>query len=140
MRQEKARQSVGVYVPDSITGAEVELLVVLAILGLLAGLVWLTKLTAPLFEVFEQTVSWRDIILMGGGLFLLTREQPARIRTLEIGLRRRGADVRRQLFGGRRRLPLLPVLIFPAQVQDRAFGRVPSHTGRRSPPAGGLPR
>lgn len=42
-------------------------------IGLLAGLVWLTKLTAPLFEVFDQTVSWRDIILMGGGLFLLAK-------------------------------------------------------------------
>ncbi|GAB4224349.1 MAG: TerC family protein [Kiloniellaceae bacterium] len=42
-------------------------------LALLAGLVWLTKLTAPLFEVFDQTVSWRDVILMGGGLFLLAK-------------------------------------------------------------------
>ena len=42
-------------------------------IALLAGLVWLTKLTAPLFEVFDLTVSWRDIILMGGGLFLLAK-------------------------------------------------------------------
>jgi predicted tellurium resistance membrane protein TerC len=42
-------------------------------LALLAGLVWLTKLTAPLFEVFDLEVSWRDIILMGGGLFLLAK-------------------------------------------------------------------
>jgi predicted tellurium resistance membrane protein TerC len=40
---------------------------------LLAGLVWLTKLTAPLFEVFTLEVSWRDIILMAGGLFLLAK-------------------------------------------------------------------
>jgi predicted tellurium resistance membrane protein TerC len=42
-------------------------------LALLAGLVWLTKLTAPLFEIFELAVSWRDIILLGGGLFLLAK-------------------------------------------------------------------
>ncbi len=42
-------------------------------IALLAGLVWLTKLTAPLFEVFGLEVSWRDIILMGGGLFLLAK-------------------------------------------------------------------
>src|SRR3546814_3366728 len=38
-------------------------------LALLAGLVWLTKLTTPLFEIFDLEVSCRDIILMGGGLF-----------------------------------------------------------------------
>ena len=41
--------------------------------ALLAGLVWLTKLTQPLFEVFSLEVSWRDIILMAGGLFLLAK-------------------------------------------------------------------
>ncbi|MEQ9609917.1 MAG: TerC family protein [Kiloniellaceae bacterium] len=48
----------------------------LALVGrivLLAGLVWLTKLTAPLFEVFDLAVSWRDLILLGGGLFLLAK-------------------------------------------------------------------
>jgi len=48
----------------------------LALVGrlvLLASLVWLTKLTAPLFEVFSLEVSWRDIILLGGGLFLLAK-------------------------------------------------------------------
>ncbi|HMA15625.1 MAG TPA: TerC family protein, partial [Kiloniellaceae bacterium] len=40
-------------------------------LALLASLVWLTKLTAPLFEIFDYEMSWRDIILLGGGLFLL---------------------------------------------------------------------
>ncbi|MEO3429234.1 TerC family protein [Pelagibius sp. CAU 1746] len=42
-------------------------------IALLAGLVWLTKLTAPIFEIFDLPVSWRDIILMGGGLFLLAK-------------------------------------------------------------------
>ena len=38
---------------------------------MLAGLTWLIGLTQPLFTAFEHEVSWRDIILAGGGLFLL---------------------------------------------------------------------
>jgi predicted tellurium resistance membrane protein TerC len=40
-------------------------------LGLLAGMVWLTRLTAPLFAVWGHDISGRDIILTLGGLFLL---------------------------------------------------------------------
>ena len=40
-------------------------------LGLLAGIVWLTHLTAPLFSVVGHPVSGRDIILILGGVFLL---------------------------------------------------------------------
>jgi predicted tellurium resistance membrane protein TerC len=44
---------------------------------LLSSLAWIIRLTAPLFSVFSQPVSGRDMILIGGGLFLLfkaTRE------------------------------------------------------------------
>jgi len=44
---------------------------------LLLSIVWIMKLTAPLFAVLEHEVSGRDLILMGGGMFLLfksTRE------------------------------------------------------------------
>ena len=40
-------------------------------LGLLASLSWLVGLTAPVFAVAGQAFSWRDMILIGGGLFLL---------------------------------------------------------------------
>ncbi|WP_336606170.1 TerC family protein [Candidatus Rhodoblastus alkanivorans] len=40
-------------------------------LVLLAGMVWLTRLTLPLFAVWGHEVSGRDIILTLGGLFLL---------------------------------------------------------------------
>ena len=46
-------------------------------LALLASIVWFIGLTKPLFEVLGHAVSWRDIILTAGGLFLLykgTRE------------------------------------------------------------------
>lgn len=46
-------------------------LALLARLALLAGLVWLIGLTAPLFEVAGEPFSARDLIMAGGGLFLI---------------------------------------------------------------------
>jgi predicted tellurium resistance membrane protein TerC len=40
---------------------------------LLAGLTSLMGLTAPLFSVLRTDISWRDIILIGGGLFLIAK-------------------------------------------------------------------
>jgi predicted tellurium resistance membrane protein TerC len=40
---------------------------------LLLSLNWLTRLTNPLFSVFNHEVSGRDLILMAGGLFLLAK-------------------------------------------------------------------
>ncbi|HEX5420802.1 MAG TPA: TerC family protein, partial [Gammaproteobacteria bacterium] len=53
-------------------------------LALLASIVWIIGLTKPLFEVFGHAVSWRDIILIAGGLFLLYKG------TREIHLRLEG--------------------------------------------------
>ncbi|HEY0140482.1 MAG TPA: TerC family protein [Thermoanaerobaculia bacterium] len=38
---------------------------------LLASLAWIIKLTAPLFSVFGNEISGRDLILLVGGLFLM---------------------------------------------------------------------
>jgi predicted tellurium resistance membrane protein TerC len=38
---------------------------------LLLSLAWIMRLTAPLFTVLGQEISGRDLILIGGGLFLL---------------------------------------------------------------------
>jgi predicted tellurium resistance membrane protein TerC len=38
---------------------------------LLGAIAWIIGLTAPLFDLFGHPVSWRDLILIGGGLFLL---------------------------------------------------------------------
>lgn len=46
-------------------------------LALLASIIWFMGLTKPLFEVLGHALSWRDISLIAGGLFLLykgTRE------------------------------------------------------------------
>src|SRR5256885_1329965 len=40
---------------------------------MLFGLTWLMGLTAPLFSLFGIGISWRDIILIGGGAFLIAK-------------------------------------------------------------------
>jgi len=40
-------------------------------LGLLGTVAWIVQLTNPVFEVFGHPFSWKDIILIVGGLFLL---------------------------------------------------------------------
>jgi len=45
---------------------------------LLLSLTWVMRLTAPLFAVLGQEISGRDLILLGGGVFLLAKS------TLEI--------------------------------------------------------
>ncbi len=40
---------------------------------LLCSLAWMVKLTAPLFTVFGFAMSGRDLILLGGGLFLIVK-------------------------------------------------------------------
>ena len=42
-------------------------------IGLLFSIVWIIRLTAPLFTVLEQEISGRDLILLVGGLFLLAK-------------------------------------------------------------------
>jgi len=47
-------------------------------IALLMSIAWIIRLTAPLFSVFGREISGRDLILIGGGLFLLAKA------TLEI--------------------------------------------------------
>ena len=54
--------------------------------GLLMSIAWITRLTSPLFTVFSQDISGRDLILIGGGLFLLGKA------TIEIHDRLEGED------------------------------------------------
>ncbi|GAA5075235.1 TerC family protein [Lysobacter panacisoli] len=42
-------------------------------LGLLLTIAWIIGLTAPLFSVMGHEFSWRDLILIGGGLFLIAK-------------------------------------------------------------------
>jgi len=40
-------------------------------IGLLLSLTWVMKLSDPLFTLFDEAISGRDLVLIGGGLFLL---------------------------------------------------------------------
>ncbi|MDR1076706.1 MAG: TerC family protein [Xanthomonadaceae bacterium] len=55
-------------------------------LALLATLSWIMRLTAPLFAIAGRPVSGRDLILLGGGLFLLFKA------TMELHERLEGSD------------------------------------------------
>ena len=51
-------------------GLSLALLLRLALLGAIS---WIMRLTAPLFELAGHAVSWRDLILVLGGLFLVVK-------------------------------------------------------------------
>jgi len=53
---------------------------------LLLSIAWIIRLTAPLFSVFDRGISGRDLILIGGGLFLLAKA------TIEIHDRLEGEE------------------------------------------------
>jgi predicted tellurium resistance membrane protein TerC len=40
-------------------------------IALLSAIVWIVGLTKPLFVAFDHPISWRDLILIAGGLFLI---------------------------------------------------------------------
>jgi predicted tellurium resistance membrane protein TerC len=61
-------------------------LAMLTRIGLLLSIVWVMKLTAPLFTVLAQEISGRDLILIVGGLFLIWKS------TLEIHDSLEGAE------------------------------------------------
>jgi predicted tellurium resistance membrane protein TerC len=42
-------------------------------IAMLSGIVWIISLSKPLFTIMGLGISWRDIILAAGGLFLLTK-------------------------------------------------------------------
>ena len=69
-RQEAAR----------ITGLSLAMLTRIA---LLFSIVWLTSLVKPLFHLGDRDVSGRDLILLGGGLFLLAKSVLEIHHTLE---------------------------------------------------------
>jgi predicted tellurium resistance membrane protein TerC len=80
-RQEAAR----------ITGLTLAMLTRVA---LLFSIVWLTSLVQPLFHIGDRDVSGRDLILLGGGLFLLAKSVLEIHHTLE-GAGRQSARAQR---------------------------------------------
>ncbi len=69
------------------TGRQIGLLLAMVTrILLLFSIAWLTRLTAPLFNVFSHDISGRDLILIIGGLFLLGKS------TFEIHERLEGEE------------------------------------------------
>ncbi|MGE0716872.1 MAG: TerC family protein [Alphaproteobacteria bacterium] len=69
-------------------------------LALLASISWIVGLTAPVFAIAGQAFSWRDLILIGGGLFLVfkgTREIHERVEGHDEAV---GATLARVTFNG----------------------------------------
>ncbi len=62
-------------------------------IALLFSIVWLTRLTQPLFQLGTFTVSGRDLILFAGGLFLLVKSVLEIHETLEGAADQRRARV-----------------------------------------------
>jgi predicted tellurium resistance membrane protein TerC len=62
-------------------------------LALLYSVIWLTRLTQPWFELLGRQISGRDLILGGGGLFLLAKSVLEIHHTLEGAAEKRAARV-----------------------------------------------
>ena len=80
-------------------------------IGLLMSIAWIVRLTAPLFTVFGQDISGRDLILIGGGLFLLGKA------TLEIHERLEGEEAH----GTTRAAPSFGAVIVQIMLLDIVF-------------------
>ena len=78
---------------------------------LLLSLAWIMRLTAPLFTVFRQEISGRDLILILGGLFLLAKS------TLEIHEKLEGEEGH----GSKRVAPSFAAVIFQIMLLDIVF-------------------
>jgi predicted tellurium resistance membrane protein TerC len=62
------------------TGIAAALVLRLAFLGTIA---WIIQLTEPLFELFGHAMSWRDLILIAGGIFLVWKATTEIHRTVD---------------------------------------------------------
>jgi predicted tellurium resistance membrane protein TerC len=78
---------------------------------LLFSLAWIVRLTAPLFTVLGKAISGRDLILLGGGLFLLAKA------TLEIHEKLEGVEGERSA----RVVPSFGAVILQIMILDIVF-------------------
>jgi predicted tellurium resistance membrane protein TerC len=63
---------------------------------MLFGLTWLMGLTSPLFSLFGIGISWRDIILIGGGAFLIAKSTHEIHREIEGHNKQAPGETRRR--------------------------------------------
>jgi predicted tellurium resistance membrane protein TerC len=81
-------------------------------LGLLFALSWIMRLTQPLFTVVGNEISGRDLVLLGGGLFLLAKS------THEIYDKLEGDHVE---YGGSGRMSSFASVLLQIMVLDIVF-------------------
>jgi predicted tellurium resistance membrane protein TerC len=80
-------------------------------LGLLATIAWVMRLTQPLFAVAGWAFSWRDLILIGGGLFLVYKGTGEIHERIEGGEEHAGArDARASLIGTIAQIAVLDIV------------------------------
>ena len=68
-------------------------------IALLLSLAWMMRLTGPLFSVFAHEISGRDLILIGGGLFLLAKSVMEIHNSLEGEAHKPGTPKHADFFG-----------------------------------------
>ncbi|HKV97700.1 MAG TPA: TerC family protein [Gammaproteobacteria bacterium] len=86
------------------------ILAVVTRLLLLASIFWLSRLTRPLFTLFEQPFSLRDLVLIGGGLFLLAKSTLEIHGDIDQSHTRQRAAQRRSFFAAVTQILLLDVV------------------------------
>jgi predicted tellurium resistance membrane protein TerC len=72
-------------------------LALVARLGLLGAISWIVRLTAPWFTLFGHAFSGRDLILLGGGLFLLFKSTQEIYEKLEVRAHEHHVDGKRRV-------------------------------------------
>ena len=85
-------------------------LAVVTRLALLAAIFWMSRLSAPLFSLFERPFSLRDLVLIGGGLFLLAKSTLEIHGDLENGAAPRAAGVHLSLVSAVVQIALLDIV------------------------------
>jgi predicted tellurium resistance membrane protein TerC len=85
-------------------------LALLTRLALLASIAWIIGLTQPLFELFSHPVSWRDMVLVAGGLFLLYKGTREIHHTVEGGGPEERGNGRKSLAGVVTQIMLLDIV------------------------------
>ena len=94
-------------------------------IALLFLISWLVGLTAPLFTALGEEISGRDLILIGGGLFLLYKSTGEIHQLLEGGAGERSARVRATFAGVLAQIILID-LVFSLDSIITAVGMVDS--------------
>jgi predicted tellurium resistance membrane protein TerC len=99
-------------------------------LGLLGTVAWIVQLTNPLFTAFGHDFSWKDLILIAGGLFLVYKATKEIHHTVDVtdhkeDLVGAGANVVKMSFGAAIGQILVLDLVFSIDSIITAVGMTP---------------